>query len=103
VRLRLAQSRDAKEIRALLERTGRDPQDLQLARLTQLDPSRRVVVCATALIDSMETVAGLGAMDVGADEPDLLLVDEELTQGLDELLVEALQARAVALARPRAA
>jgi hypothetical protein len=105
VRLRLAQTRDARAIRELVK--GRDHelelQELEIARLVHLDPRRRVVVCACALIDSRDAIVGLGAMDVGASEPDLLVVDDELTDGLDELLARALRTRAQTLAGADAA
>ncbi len=96
VRLRLAQSRDLPAVRALL---GADRlEELELARLVHPDPRRRVVICATALIGLSERVLGIGAIDVDAAEPDVLLVDRELTDGLDELLATVLVARARTIA-----
>jgi hypothetical protein len=106
VRLRLAQLRDAPAIRALLERHGVDPEDLQIARLVRFDPRTRVVISATALIGSSETMVGIGAIELDANplaEPDTLVVDEQLTEGLDELVKRALVGRAAAIARTRAA
>ena len=68
------------------------------------------MICATALIGSAETVVGIGAIDLGDGEgaraaeaePERVLVDEHATDGLHELLSEALVGRAQALARGRA-
>jgi hypothetical protein len=103
VRLRLAQVRDAGAIAALLERCGQDPEALAVARLTRFDPRRRVVICASALIGSSETVVGVGAIELGAREPELLMVDDELTEGLDVLLRPALIGRSSAAADRHAA
>src|ERR1022692_997656 len=92
VRLRLARSRDLPAIRALLEQQGLDPVELGLARLVRFDP-RWIVICATALIGSAETVVGIGAIELGPDAsvvPDTLIVDEHATEGLAELLSAAL-------------
>ncbi len=103
VRLRLARPRDAPGIEALLERLGLRAQELELARLVRFDPRCRIVICATTLIGSREVVAGFGAIALEAAEPELLLVDEQLTAGLGELLARALIGRARAVARIRAA
>jgi hypothetical protein len=106
VRLRMARTRDEASIRALLAQHGLAPSDLELGRLVRFDPRNRVVICATALIGSRETVVGLGAIDLDDDrlrDPDTLVVDERLTDGLGDLLVAALTGRANAIARTRAA
>ncbi len=105
VRLRLARSSDRPAIAALLRRLGLAPDELELGRLVRSDPRRRLVICATALIGSAETVVGIGAIELGrtAAEPDILFVDEHLTEGLAELLIAALTGRARTLARARAA
>jgi hypothetical protein len=103
VRLRLAQAGDAVAIRALLREHGAGSEDLEAARLLRFDPRRRVVICATALIGSTETIAGVGAIELDALEPDVMVVDEQLTEGLDELLKRALVSRAQEIARRRAA
>jgi hypothetical protein len=106
VRLRLTQLRDAPAIRALLERGGLDPEDLEVARLVRFDPRTRVAICATALIGSSDTLVGVGAIGLDASpyaEPDTLVVDAQLTDGLDQLLGRALVGRAEAIARARAA
>jgi hypothetical protein len=106
VRLRMARTRDEASIRALLAQHGLEPSDLELGRLVRFDPRNRIVICATALIGSRETVVGLGAIDLDDDrlrDPDTLVVDERLTDGLGDLLVAALTGRANAIARTRAA
>ena len=103
VRLRLAQTRDAAAIAALLQRPGSDPAALDIARLVRFDPRRRVVICATALLGSAETILGVGAIDLDALEPDVVIVDDALTEGLGELLTRALTARAAEFARRHAA
>jgi hypothetical protein len=106
VRLRLPQVGDAPAIRSLLERQGLDPEELAVARLVRFDPRRRIVICAAALIDSRETILGVGEIGLGPEAtvaPKQLYVDEQLTEGLDELLTQALVGRARASARTRAA
>ncbi len=90
----------------LAHRIGAEPSELELARLVRFDPRTRVVICAAALLNGREALVGLGA--IGLDEasgltPDTMLVDPELTDGLDELLGQALVGRADALLRARAA
>ncbi len=102
VRLRLARIGDTAGIEALLARRGAALDAVDLARLVRSDPRERVVICATALIGSRETIVGLGAIDVedaGVAAPKLLVVDDQITDGLDELLAGALESRAQALAR----
>jgi hypothetical protein len=103
VRLRLAQTRDAGAIAHLLAEHGLDPSDLDVARLLRADPRRRVTICATALLGGSETVVGVGSSEVGLPEPDVLAVDAELTDGLEDLLTEAVQRRAEAIAERAAA
>ena len=60
-------------------------------------------ICATALIDSRETVLGVGAIDLAVDaDPGLLVTDDRAT-GLGPLLADALLGRALALLQSRAA
>ena len=66
VRLRLAQTRDAAAIAALLQRPGSDPAALDIARLVRFDPRRRVVICATALLGSAERVAAEAGVPLDA-------------------------------------
>lgn len=100
VRLRLARRSDLPAIRALLERRGVPASELSLDRLVRYDPWRRAVMCASALVGGTETIVGIGAIDlVDGAEPDTLVVDERLTDGLGELLGGALVRRAQAHAR----
>jgi hypothetical protein len=109
--LRLARIRDLAGIEDLFMRQGLFPSQIELARLVRSDPRKQVVITAVALVDSTERILGVGVIQVdalrvdgGADpEPVLLLVDDELTDGLEELLRNALTARARTLARARAA
>jgi hypothetical protein len=104
--LRLARVRDLPSVRALLRRQGIEPDELELARLMRSDPRCRLVICATALIDSAETVVGIGAIELDGESdllPSRLLVDDQITDGLAPLLFEALVGRARALVRARAA
>ena len=103
VRLRLVQIRDRRAIQSFLAAHRVTASELQAARLVASDPQRRVAVCATALLGATETVVGVASIDVGATEPDLLVVDAELTEGLDDLLTRALQRRANTIAARRAA
>jgi hypothetical protein len=106
VRLRLPQLRDAPGIRELLRSQGREPEELEVARLVRFDPRIRLVICATALVGSRESVVGIGAIDLEPgreSHPDTVVVDAEQTEGLDELLTHALLGRAAAVARTRAA
>jgi hypothetical protein len=103
VRLRLAQGRDVAAIRALLRGTASERDSLDIGRLVRFDPRRRVVICATALIGSVETIVGVGAIDLDAPEPDIVMVDDELTDGLAELLTRALVVRATEFSRRHAA
>jgi hypothetical protein len=99
----MAQPRDAAAIRALLRERRGDPEELEVARLVSFDPRRRMVICATALIGSTDTIVGIGAMDLDADGPDLILVDDTAADGLEELLTRALVSRARQIAGRRAA
>jgi hypothetical protein len=105
VRLRLARSHDLPAIGALLERCGMAADELELARLLRVDPRRTIVICAGALVGSGEEIVGIGAIDVDAEAeigPCGVIVDDRITEGLDELLRSALIGRAQALARARA-
>ncbi len=103
VRLRLAGSRDADEITALYALNGLEYDRLEVAKLLRASPRDRIVICATALIGSAETIVGIGAIQVGASEPDILVADTMLTSGLPELLTSALVSRADAIAKRLAA
>lgn len=95
VRLRLARRSDLPRFRALLESREIEPSELALSRLVRYDPWTRAVICATAPLGGTETIVGVGAIDLcGDSEPDTLVVDERLTEGLAELLHSALVQRA---------
>lgn len=97
VRLRLARRSDRRGLEALLRQRGIDPSPLELERLVRYDPRRRFVICATAPLGGTETIVGVGAIDRDGEdsEPDTIVVDERLTEGLGELLAAALQGRAI--------
>jgi hypothetical protein len=104
--LRLARVRDLRNLSRLLRRQRLNPDELELARLVHFDPRERLVICATALIGSAETVVGVGVIELTGDPatvPSLVVVDDVITYGLAELLSDALIGRARALARARAA
>lgn len=104
VRLRLARSSDSALLRSLVARLETRPEQLELARLVHFDLRRRVVICATALIDGAETLVGVGALDrEDSGEPELMIVEPEHAEALSKLLGAALAARASATAGPRAA
>jgi hypothetical protein len=95
VRLRLARRSDSERVRALLEARGVAASELEILGLLTYDPARRFVLCAFAPLDGAETLVGIGAIDLepGAD-PDTLVVDEELTEGLAAVLGGMLLERA---------
>jgi hypothetical protein len=104
--LRLVRVRDLAGIRELFERQGVVADEFELARLVRFDLRTQIVICATALIGLAETVVGIGAIEldgVAAREPTLLVVDGQATEGLEQLLADALVGRAAALTRARAA
>ncbi|HEY5427908.1 MAG TPA: hypothetical protein VIK04_02230 [Solirubrobacteraceae bacterium] len=104
--LRLVRGRDAAGVRALCERRGTPLSELGLARLIHFDLAAQLVLCATALIDSAETVVGFGAIALADGRPlvpSLVVVDQALTEGLDSLLADALVAHGDWLLRARAA
>src|SRR5437588_6791487 len=93
VRLRLSRTSDFAAICGLLAKAGSDASDLEAASLVQFDPRRRYVVCATGLVNSTESLLGLGSIELDAREPDLLMLadpsQEELRWGLETVLVDA--------------
>jgi hypothetical protein len=103
--LRLVRTRDRAGIGALFERNGLSSDELELTRLLRVDPRRELAIVATALVGSYEMVVGVGAIELGSEfhAPRLLVVDSELTEGLDELLSEALIGRARTISERRAA
>ena len=101
VRLRLARSGDRAAIRGLLDRVGGLASEFESARLVRADPRQRIVICATGLVQGSETLVGVGEIELHGDPCDprpRTYVDSELTDGLDELLANALIGRARALA-----
>jgi hypothetical protein len=103
VRLRLARPGDEPAMRALAAEHGIEADSLPLERLLRFD-RRRIVISATALVGAAEVLVGFGAIDLDAGaEPDPVLVDYRLTDGLEELLAAALSGRAVAITGFRAA
>lgn len=101
--LRLARVRDREGVRRLCERHDLELDELELARLVGFDPRRRLVICATALIGSRETVLGVGAIDLAVDADPWLLVVDDRAAGLGPLLADALLGRTLALLQGRAA
>src|SRR4051812_48146980 len=91
VRLRLALLRDRPAVEALLRARGVEATQLDVRRLLGADPGTRLVLAAFAPIDGAERLVGIGAIDLeaGAD-PDTLVVDERLTDGLGPLLHDIL-------------
>jgi hypothetical protein len=86
VRLRVARARDEAPVTALVARAGAECSDLDIARLVRFDPRKRMVVCASALLDTTELVVGVGAIALDSDRPELLVVDDGLGDELGELL-----------------
>ncbi|MDX6649566.1 MAG: hypothetical protein QOI91_2523 [Solirubrobacteraceae bacterium] len=93
--LRYVHRTDVPGLSRLFAQREIDAGDMALTRLVRYDPTRRAVLCATAPVDSTELIVGVGAIDLHPDaEPDTLVVDERLTEGLGELLYGALLGRA---------
>jgi hypothetical protein len=101
--LRLSRTSDRAGVAALCRRHGLDPGQLELARLLAHAPRHRLVLVATALIGSTETVLGVGAINLAPDADPSLLVIDDRADGLGPLLAEALLGRTEALLRARAA
>jgi hypothetical protein len=81
-------------VTALLERRGLPAEEIDVQRLLAFDPARRHVFCALAPLDGTEVLAGIGAIDSGAEEPDVLVVDERFGPALADLLGRVLIERA---------
>ena len=94
VHLRLTRARDSEGVASLLRQAGHTAEDLEIARLVRFDPRARCVISACALVAGHERLVGVGAIALGEREPELLVVDDELTDGLRELLHWALLSRA---------
>ena len=102
--LRLARRRDLPGISELYAREGMPIDQLALARLVGFELLSQLVLCATALVDSREMVLGVGAIELDRPgEPTLVVVDRERTDGLAELLTDALVSHATALSQASAA
>ena len=93
VRLRMAGPSDRSLVAGLLERHGLPAADLDVRRLLAFDPARRHVLCALAPLDGGEVLAGIGAIDFGADAPDTLVIDERFSPGLSDVLGRVLVER----------
>ena len=89
----MLQPRDTAAIRAFLAEQGLGIDAFDLARLVHFDPRRRAVICASALVDSREVVLALGAINLDAPGPDLIVTASESPDALRELLVDALWGR----------
>jgi len=89
----MLQPRDGAAIRAFLAEQGLGIDALELARLVRFDPRRRAVICASALVDSREVVLALGAINLDAPGPDLIVTAADSPTALRELLVDALCGR----------
>ncbi len=86
----MVQPRDSAAVRAFLADVGVGIGELELARLLHFDPRRRAVICASALVGAQETIAAVGAIDLDAASPDLVLVAEDPEGILRGLLTGAL-------------
>lgn len=95
LRIRLPHRSDRAAIGALLERLGLAAEELTIARALRFPPQERAVVCATAWVAGHPQVVGVGAIDLGAREPDFLLADEALAPGVGERLRGALRERSL--------
>ena len=80
VRLRLAGPSDRAPAIALLQARGLPADELDVRRLLAFDPARRHVLCALAPLDGGEVLAGIGAIDFGAEAPDVLVIDERFAR-----------------------
>ena len=94
IRLRLPGPSDRARLLGLCQRIGLPVDELALSRMTRFDPRRRTAVCATCFALSGETVVGYAAIDRWADEPDLVLADEDLAPGVGEVLAAAVRRHA---------
>lgn len=90
-RVRLPHRSDRAALRALHERLGLPAGDLELARALRFDPRRRVVACLTVWDGGCERLLGYGAIDVGAAEPETLVVDPDRAPGAEGVLAAALR------------
>jgi hypothetical protein len=95
VRLRLLRRSDAAALRGLLAAAGAAPDELELQRLLRFDPRRRLGIAAVAPRARGEALLGAGAIDlIPGAHPDPIVVDPSCGEALDDLLANALRARA---------
>jgi hypothetical protein len=96
--LRLVRRRDLEAVGDLYARQEIPVHELSLARLVSFDLLTMLVLCATALVDGREMILGVGAVELARPtEPTLIVVDEAETEGLRELLSDALVGHATAI------
>ena len=100
VAMRRVRLRDLDALRSIAARAGIVCEEFELARLVRSDPGERLVLCATAVRESAETVLGVGVIELlgSATMPSLILVDPACGRPLAVLLAEALIDRARAIA-----
>jgi hypothetical protein len=104
--LRLGRISDRWGVAELLRRHDPALAQVDVARLLRADPREHLVVVATALVDRRNQVIGIGAIDLNPSTPErpwLVVTDEEMTDGLKELIEDALIGRVRALRRARSA
>jgi hypothetical protein len=91
VRLRLARPSDLARIEAVVD------SDERARELAFYDPRARLTVAATRPGPDGESIVGLAAVELGDEETEVVVADDEHGTGLDGLLAQA----AVALATQR--
>jgi hypothetical protein len=91
VRLRLSRPSDRPLLRVLCTRIGLEADDLWLGRLVRYSPQDRTAICATVFGGAGEAVVGYGAIERFADDPEVLLADEDTAPGVSDLLDGALR------------
>lgn len=95
LRLRLPHQSDRAGVHALLTGLGLGIDELELARALRFPPRERVVACAMAFVGGTERVVAVGAIDLGARHPDLLIADAALAPGAADALAGALRERSL--------
>lgn len=101
--VRLPHGGDRPGLRALHGRLGLPVDDLEVTRLMRHDPRQRAAVVALAWTSEGHSLLGFAAGNVGADDPDVLLVDPAAGLGLADLLTTALAERTGPARRPHVA
>lgn len=91
VRVRVPHRADTAGVRGLLGRLGLAIDELELSRALRPDPRRRLAVVAVVLVGRTEEVVGLGVMERDAEDPELVLGDEERAPGVGALVAGALR------------